>query len=195
VDDGSTDDSARIATGFEEVVVLHQENAGPAAARNRGIAAATGSHFAFIDSDDLWTPGKLAHQVGHLRDHPEDILTIGMFRYFTEPGREVPGSFNRDLLGRDLVGRLLSTLVARREAFERIGGFDPALRTGEDVDWFARAKDLGVPTAVLPHVLLEKRVHDRNTSADAANTARLLEVLGRSIRRKRESPGKEGSDR
>jgi glycosyltransferase involved in cell wall biosynthesis len=192
VDDGSTDDSARIAAGFEGVTCIRQENAGPAAARNRGIEAASGSILAFLDGDDLWTPGKLEAQVGHLRDHPADLMTIGLFRYFVEPDVKIPASFNRVLLGRELTGRLPSALVARREAFEKIGLFDPTLSTGEDVDWFARAKDMGVAAPVVPRIVLEKRVHDRNASHASDNTARLFEVLKRSIRRQR--GGKEESD-
>jgi hypothetical protein len=55
------------------------------------------------------------------------------------------------------------------------------------VDWFARAKDMGVAAPVVPRVVLEKRVHDRNASADPGNTARLFDVLSRSIRRQRDA--------
>ena len=99
---------------------------------------------------------------------------------------EIPASFNRSLLGVNLVGRIMETLVARREAFERVGLFDTSFRTAEDVDWYARAKDLGIPMKVLPDVLLEKRVHDDNASTSGAqNMPHLMEALRRSIARRK----------
>ena len=64
VDDGSTDDTmARLAPYGSRIRVIRQENAGPAAARNKGIAASSGGLVAFLDSDDLWLPAKIERQV------------------------------------------------------------------------------------------------------------------------------------
>lgn len=61
IDDGSTDDTAQmLAQKFPEVRYLYQKNMGPAAARNRGIRAARGNIIAFLDSDDIWLPGKIS---------------------------------------------------------------------------------------------------------------------------------------
>ena len=63
VDDGSTDDSARVIEGFgKRVTLIRQKNAGPGAARNRGLEAATGELIQFMDSDDLWSLNKLQAQ-------------------------------------------------------------------------------------------------------------------------------------
>ncbi len=66
VDDGSTDDTVAVATRFarkfsQPVKILTQPNAGPGAARNTGIANATGEYVAFLDSDDVWFPWTLSH--------------------------------------------------------------------------------------------------------------------------------------
>ena len=56
VDDGSTDNTKKVAEGFgKEVRYVHQENKGPSAARDTGIKVAKGDVFAFIDADDLWS--------------------------------------------------------------------------------------------------------------------------------------------
>jgi glycosyltransferase involved in cell wall biosynthesis len=195
VDGGSADRTAAIARSFPEVRYVEQPDRGVARAWNLGLAHARGPVVAFLSSDDRWTPDKLSRQVGHLGSHPELLFVVGLFRYFLEPGHALPPGFNPGLLGRDLVGRVMETLVARREAFERVGPFNPEFRVAEDVDWFARAKDLGVPMAVVPQVVLHKRVHDRNLSADAAvNTPLLLRALRASVRRQQGRPGAAGQE-
>jgi len=188
VDGGSTDGSREIIRDLNDpnLRLLDQEGSGIAAAWNQGIAAAKGEFLAFLSSDDRWLPGKLDRQIGTMRSDPDLGYSITHFRYFLQPDCQIPAGFNRDLPGRDLVGRIMETLVARRDVFQRIGGFDTDFRTAEDVDWFARAQDAGVAMRVLPEVLLEKRVHDRNLSGSAAsNTPHLIEALRRSIQRRR----------
>lgn len=61
VDDGSRDNTRAVLAGYEgRIRAVHQENAGAAAARNAGMTLATGDWLAFLDSDDLWTPGRMA---------------------------------------------------------------------------------------------------------------------------------------
>lgn len=75
VDDGSTDDSAAVIAGYEKqdarIRVLHQQNAGLAAARNAGIALARGEFIAMMDSDDESLPARLEKQAGFLRANPD----------------------------------------------------------------------------------------------------------------------------
>lgn len=187
VDGGSTDGTVALAGARSDVRVVTQRGAGIAQAYNTGIHAARGEYLAFLSHDDLWVPEKLALQVDFLRSHPQVQYTVGMLRYFLEPGCEPPRGMKRELLQGIHVGRVMETLVARRTLFEEVGGFDPALRIANDVDWFARVQDLGVPGTVLGQLLLHKRVHDANTSSnEAVNTAELLTVLGRSILRRRQ---------
>ena len=70
VDDGSTDGSGEVARSFAGVRCLRQANGGIAAARNAGVHEARGNLLAFLDADDLWTPGKLALQLDVLRADP-----------------------------------------------------------------------------------------------------------------------------
>ena len=70
--------------------------------------------------------------------------------------------------------------------FDVIGDFDSTMALAEDVDWYARASDRAIPMAVIPELLLQKRVHSRNASSDAQTSNReLLKALKRSIDRKR----------
>lgn len=64
IDDGSTDGTGNLVKArTEEVIYVLQDNAGPAAARNVGIATASADYLAFIDADDLWLPDKLTRQM------------------------------------------------------------------------------------------------------------------------------------
>jgi glycosyltransferase involved in cell wall biosynthesis len=182
----STDGSLQIAQACTSARLAFQTEGGIADAWNLGIANAEGALLAFISSDDRWTPSKLTRQMAVMTAKPSLVYTIGFFRYFLEVGCSVPSGFNPRLLGRDLPGPIMETLLARAEVFQTVGRFDPHFTVGEDVDWFARARDQGVPTEVVPELLLEKRVHDRNLSINAtAGNAMLMQALRRSLHRKR----------
>lgn len=93
IDDCSSDATREIAQGIAAsdarvLVVRQPANAGVAAARNAGIEAATGSHIAFLDSDDRWHPDKLRRQLAHLQASGETICYAG-YRRVDEAGREL----------------------------------------------------------------------------------------------------------
>jgi glycosyltransferase involved in cell wall biosynthesis len=186
VDGRSEDRTAAIARSFTEVCFLVQRSRGIADAYNTGIEAARGEFVSFLSHDDIWLPQKLSLQVNYLLEHPDIQYTIAMMKYFREPGHEIPQGFRTELLERPHVGRIMETLLARRSLFAAIGGFDSAMALAEDADWYARASDGGVPMAVIPEVLLHKRLHDRNAASDAQTSCReLLKALKRSIDRKK----------
>lgn len=80
VDDGSTDGSAELAAEYadERVTLMSQENAGPGAARNRGVSASTGNLLAFLDADDEWKPGFLAEAVKALSAAPDKVAAVAL---------------------------------------------------------------------------------------------------------------------
>jgi len=163
-----------------------QERHGIADAYNLGIAAARGELLAFLSHDDVWMPRKLSAQVSYLQNHPDVQYTIALVKYFLEPGHRIPSGFKTDLLERAHIGRIIETLVARKCLFDRIGVFDGAMTLAEDADWYARANDEQVPMAIIPEVLLHKRVHNSNASSDAqTSNHELLKALKRSIDRKK----------
>lgn len=187
VDGQSKDRTAEMARAAGARHVM-QTGSGVSDGYNLGVRSATGGYIAFLSHDDVWMPEKLGIQMAHMRRHPELLYTVTRFRWFLEPGCGIPPGFKKSLLQGDYVGRIMETLVARREAFERVGLFETRMKIASDVDWFSRAQDLKVPMAVLPQVLLHKRVHDTNLSIQpATGNPELLVAMRDSIRRKRQA--------
>lgn len=186
IDDGSTDDSAAIAQSFPDVRYIHQSNQGVAAARNNGIEAARGEFFAFIDQDDLWSPEKLRLQVGYLLSHPEIGYTLTQQQFFLGEGETLPPWFRKELFDSVHTGWVLGTLLVRRTIFEQVGNFATGYSAANDSDWFFRAKAAAIPMAVVPELLLRKRIHDANDSGRAKEIlSELLKVVKTSLDQKR----------
>ncbi len=149
VDDGSTDDTRRLLDGTEGVRALHQANAGPAAARNAGLAAAAGEFVAFIDDDCTpaadWPLGLL------LAFDQSDVGGVG--GPIVPSGESALDSFvqverlvdhGRDV--EDGVDYLITAnAMFRRAVLRDVGGFDEGFRApaGEDVDLSWRVRDAG----------------------------------------------------
>ena len=176
VDDGSTDGTAAVAASFGDprVRVITQANAGHAAARNTGIAAATSRYVAFLDADNLWLPDKLERQISWLRRRPTSrALQSGT--YFVRDDLAVlyaePCISSSDPLLDSLTFRnlpdVMSTLVAERGLLQEIGGFDESLRILQDWDLAIRLARHGQLNS-LADPLSAYRLHSRNQSRDVA---------------------------
>jgi len=186
VDDGSEDDTARIARSFADVHYLWQHNQGPAAARNAGISVARGEFIAFLDHDDLMAPHKLSLQVGYLLDHPEIGCVLTRQAIFLEPGTAPPPWLQRDSIFGDLGGIQPLSALVRRSVFEQAGLLDSAYRVAEGIEWLGRVREAGVKIGVLPEVLVYRRVHGSNLShQNRAMQAALLKAMKGKIDRRR----------
>ncbi|UCD29377.1 MAG: glycosyltransferase [Planctomycetota bacterium] len=185
VDGRSTDKTAQIAQSFSRVRYIEQQERGIPDAYNIGIDAAQGELIAFLSHDDRWTPDKLSVQVKYITEHPEIQYTVARMKFFLEQDQPTPSGFRPELLQDDHVGRVMETLVVRKSLFAKIGLFRTDLSTAEDVEWFARANDHGIKMAIIPKVLLYKRVHDSNSSLTLENNRNLLKALRHSVQRKR----------
>ena len=189
VDGHSTDRTVEIARSYPNVTVIEQSGSGIANAYNQGIAHSRCALLAFISHDDEWLPQKLERQVNALVARPDALLSFTHVQHVLVGDAPPPG-FRASLLEKAVPGFIMETLLVRREAFSRIGMFDPSFAVAEDTDWFARARDAGLPTVVLPETLVRKRVHDTNASiSDRGINELLLKALRQSIERKRSAGG------
>jgi len=145
VDDGSTDDTAAILAGYgNRITMLRQENRGVSAARNRGVRKAGGNLLAFLDSDDLWLPGKLEAQADFFHAHPE-MLICQTEETWVRNGRRVNPKNRHKKPSGDIFEPSLelclvspSAVMLRRELFEEMNGFDERLPACEDYDLWLR---------------------------------------------------------
>lgn len=186
VDDGSTDGSiaAVQSLGSPIVRIVRRTNGGIGAARNTGLDHATGDVIAFIDSDDLWEPDKLAMQERILASRPDIALVFTHIVEFLTPEHAKDLAATYRARPRSVPGLTATTCVARRSGIDRIGPFDTGLRVGEFVDWLSRARDLGLQSLTLPETLARRRVHGRNTVLRESNRDYLL-ALKRNLDRRR----------
>ena len=184
VDDGSTDDSAEVARSFPGVRCLTQTNQGVSVARNVGIQATRGELVAFLDSDDIWLPEKLQMQVDYLHSFLQVDYCLTYVKNFLEPGCACPAWLPARWLDEERPSMGTSTLLTRRRVLNRIGLFDPSLKIGEDTDWLLRAQNAGHVHMVLRQLLLLRRVHADNLSAQSS-PADWLTVAKGALQRKR----------
>lgn len=192
-DDGSRDGTAAwladVARSDVRISFQIQENAGQGAARNRAIRRARGSLLAFLDSDDLWSPGKLSAQIAYLESHPELDFCYTADLERSEDGREevvLPPATHLPHLKR--CGKptsVPSSHVYRRASFDQVGFFDedPDLRGLEDNEWSLRGHDLA--GGLLPEPLTVYRKHGGQITRDNVRLARYGRALEKILLRHR----------
>jgi glycosyltransferase involved in cell wall biosynthesis len=184
IDDGSIDDTSVVVQSFKGIHYIRQANYGVSAARNNGIENSKGELIAFLDADDYWAHNKLNIQVGCLLRHPRIGYTLGMQRNFLDPGTERPFWLREEHLLEAHTG-FLPTLLIQRQIFDKVGLFNTNFRISEDVEWFSRVKDAGIPMMVVPEVVLYRRIHNANLSYQLkAGNPLLLRALRTAVHRK-----------
>lgn len=145
VDDGSTDGTSERLRAEPGIRLLHIDHTGrPGAVRNAGVAIAAGDYLAFLDSDDLWMPDKLALQMELLRENP-GVPIVHSRELWLRDGRLVSQSGQRhgragrlfaDAVGKCVIGP--STVVLHRAVLRAVGGFREDLEIAEDYELWLR---------------------------------------------------------
>jgi len=191
IDDGSTDGSAGVARHFGGAVRYeYQANAGISAARNRGVELSVGRYLAFLDADDVWPEGSLQSRVDILRVHPGTACVFGAVEEFVSPDLHEDSGSRIRLAHPAQPARLAGSMLIEREAFLRVGFFDPRLTVGETIDWVARAEDVGISVRTADAVVLRRRIHRDNTvTREKARQNDYLRALRTTLARRRAKAG------
>ena len=175
IDDGSTDNTEETVKSFNNFkirYICHANNQGVSVARNTGIRASRGKYIALLDSDDEWLPEKLDKQIKTFKSElPEVGVVYSNVLYIDESGKninklgnpkKVEGYIYEDLLGGNYVGTS-STLLIKKECFNRVGLFDDLLKAENDWDmWIRIAKYYRFALIKIP--LVKYRFHSNRIS-------------------------------
>ncbi|MFC1623784.1 glycosyltransferase family 2 protein [Candidatus Omnitrophota bacterium] len=146
VDDGSWDDTPDVVTYFSgRVKYIKQENKGPGAARNLGIKESKNSFIAFLDSDDWWDREKLDVQINEMQQNPSYLISHTEEVWYKNGAllnqKKKHKKFHGYIFDRclPLCVVSMSTVIVRRELFDRTGLFDEKLVCCEDYDFWLRS--------------------------------------------------------
>lgn len=160
VDDGSRPETLAVLDPYlGRITLIHQDNAGQAAARNTGLRAARGTIIGLLDHDDLWPADHLALMMPYLQSDTCDVVrgTTVCFELLPDGTR---ASSEAEVLP-VLVGSMLYT----RAIVDQVGMFDADLHEGEDVDWIIRMTiEHKARLKEIPNLALLHRKHDNNYS-------------------------------
>jgi glycosyltransferase involved in cell wall biosynthesis len=169
VNDGSTDDTGRVARSFgNKIQYIEQPNGGPAAARNRGVDAARGELIAFLDGDDAWLPRKLDTQLTFLKSLRGPALvcsdTAPFGEHASQPSsKRLPERLTiKNLLVRNRIPT--STAIVPRKQILDVGGFDGRYRGPEDYALWLKLAGNGTPVWRLPEALVWYRIAPNSLS-------------------------------
>jgi glycosyltransferase involved in cell wall biosynthesis len=176
VDDGSTDRSAEIVESIEgPITLIRQENAGPSAARNVGMRAASGALIGFLDADDIWVAGspderRVAIDGGvDVAFARVQVLMGNPPKPFSDPTHAVS----------------LSSILIARGVLDRIGELDESIVHGEDVDWVMRMKEAGLKAQHVNQVAINYRMRPGSLTRDReANRPAIVHRLKDSLERR-----------
>jgi glycosyltransferase involved in cell wall biosynthesis len=186
VDDGSSDNTEEVVQkfvpSFRNARYLRKTHTGLADSRNVGLQAATGTHIAWLDADDLWSPDYLRCMRQALETNPQaDIVCCDGFK-FQGAGTVIGPLFPRGFphlsgppnSGRDLFFLVCYTLpsgmVVSKATYDRIGPVDPRFRIGLDGHWMIRAALKGIFCVVLNRKLVLYRRHESNLTKQTARS-------------------------
>jgi len=203
VDDGSIDGSSRIARDLAarepriRLVPPDPDRRGAAAARNRGIAAARGDYVAFLDSDDLYASGKLAHDAAALDADGQAAWVYGATRWFHEGGgtrdhvERLGVRLDRRYSPPEILNRIILEergdipctcgVMIRRSALEAVGGFEERFALYEDQSLWVKLL-LRYPVRVLSGCNALYRQHPASTSSAAASSGDYSQSAGHPAR-------------
>ena len=202
VDDGSTDDTAKIVSRFgDRVQLLKQQNKGSAAARNLGIRHARGKFIAFLDADDVWWRHKIRQQIEALiQGGYKMAYSRFIWSYPDERGQHADSQSEFEkpcnphlstaaiVTGWNYAELLLdcivwtSTVIVGKAEIEKVGLFDESLRKGQDYDlWLKLSRQIAMVGMETPTALY--RIHATSITASVKEINYEYLILSRAVER------------
>jgi glycosyltransferase involved in cell wall biosynthesis len=172
IDDGSKDRPEHVTARYPDVRIVHQSNAGLAAARNRGLSETSAPFILFLDADDQLRPLAIESGMASLARNEAAAFTYGAYRIVKASSGEIidvqfrpsPEKAFAKFLHQNPIG-MHGTVLYRRDPITRAGGFQEHLPACEDYDLYLRlSRDH--PIACHPEICADYYHHGQNMSAD-----------------------------
>lgn len=165
VDDGSTDDSVELIKARKEknIILYEQRNAGPSAARNKGVELSHGRYCAYLDADDYWSDGFIEKMVSFLKQHNECVAVNVAQRHLTVSGEHIAPSCYKNYVAPFVLDDFFAfwaeymhvctgSVVIRSEVIKQTGGMRTDLRVTEDLEFWALISTFG-KWGIIPEIL------------------------------------------
>ena len=199
VEDCSTDNSKTVAEEVKSekiTLIQHEKNKGLSASRNTGIANAKATYLAFLDADDLWHKNYLEKLKELIENYPEaHLFATNYTEVYSKEVSVKPASnlknFDKDGIILDFFESNLhqniycpSSLCVKKEVFEKIGGYNPAINFGEDIDFNIRANS-NFKLAYSKTVLVDNIMYSENKITNSSLKSKIItdfdsyEILGK----------------
>lgn len=187
VNDGSTDNSAEVLAAYSNrIQIISSTNKGIGAARNLGISKSQGRFLAFLDADDYWELNKLEIQMQEFASNPSLDIVYCSFKEFLSPDMTSEMMEKRILKPAAMSGAVAGTSLVKKTAFDKVGLFSEHWKTGEYIDWYARAKEQNLILSHIDNCLYHRRSHsDNHTLRESDSKRDYLLVLKASLDRRR----------
>lgn len=176
VNDGSTDNSLeilhKIATKEPRLKIINIANSGIVHALNIGVSKSCGEYIARMDADDISLPERFEKQVVFLDNNPQMVAVGTSLSFIDANGKKLEDKKLDKVIASDLFNYPIKTawlchpsVMIRKSAFNKIGGYIDAFRFAEDADLWMRLEDVG-ELAVLPEILFQWRKHNSRTTVN-----------------------------
>lgn len=177
VNDQSTDHTELICLALAQKhsnikYISSKKNFGVAHSRNVGIKSSKYQYLSFIDQDDVWPIDKLHIQNQYIDDKFDYLIGLQSFELYKI--KTFPLWFKEKWAKQPQDGHVFGTLLIEKAKFLEVGLLNESLRLTDDIDWFMRAKIKNKKEFSIPHVLIKRKIHAHNHSADIKNNGKEL---------------------